>query len=417
MNRLVLGLSVVFYFPVCFASQTYIDFGNFSEPDIPDNSAMVIPEGSNNTVRLNSDGRVALIEDERNGVQTLDLLEVRVTGKVKKLTDPSIRLTQSSVGQLENAAGIEVRFWQPARPAQVITTETDEQGNYEVKLRNGNWQGEACGSDSGYYPAAWQVQLVNNSLVSLQQTPQRTLSINNTALETGFLAGNFSNGLGSTHVYETGDMVTLNGVGFGCSGSLVLVYQNSLDIYGEPRDVRYDNAPLIIGVADMLSRSETQIKFSMPNLSAATLESSGNTSRRIAKIYYQKAGQRSNAIYISQFVSDIMIDNRSYAEDVVETTPGIDRIDVRSEVNIATLATAVIRTDVVNTGNNDFVLSGLNASLDRTVGNQRAAGQSTMTAVSVISPEQVATEKISTVTNLSGTATRQLNRRIRLNGF
>jgi len=206
-----------------------------------------------------------------------------------------------------------VRFWRVDNPNAFVTTQTDADGNYHVELSNGQWQGEACGSGDGFSPSAWAVTLNNNKLVKMQEIalPAATINQSNDSLA------------------ENQELI-IDGSGFGCNGSLVFEFHNSVDNFGRNQEVVYNHQP--ITTHDFCSQTNQQIRLPMPSLMDAEYGNHSDSSR-IAKMYFLKNGQRSNAIFVSEFnhlpidpdhegIGDL-VNNSDSVQDFTGTLTGI----------------------------------------------------------------------------------------------
>lgn len=226
---------------------------------------------------------------------------VYVTGKVRKLPDSATGENSSTprlltprftlpgapatldTSDLIPAVGVEVRFWQPDQPSVVKLVHTDADGDYVVGLSEGEWLGEACGSVSGFYPAAWRLSIDGNKLVSMQAIEQPAIEID---------------ALTPTDLFEQGDEVTLHGRGFGCNGSVLISYSNPVDRCGYAQPVEYGHD--IIRISDFVTRSDTLLRFQLPELSA---DRGNSISRHIASLRYVRGHRLSPAVAIGERIN------------------------------------------------------------------------------------------------------------------
>ncbi len=210
----------------------------------------------------------ANIQLENNPDESL----VYVSGTVKKINTPSA----------ENiiAPNITVRFWQPENPGSYVTAITNENGVYTIGLTEGAWQGEACGSDAAYYPSSWQVLVQDKKLLQLQAHDQKTIELDM---------------LTPSNLINQHNTVTLTGRGFGCNGSLVFTYSNSVDICNKSSDIEYDHE--VITLNDFSYRTDTQLRFAMPELSDVR-----DVHKHIAYVRYQQGNYKSRYIGIGEMV-------------------------------------------------------------------------------------------------------------------
>ncbi len=200
---------------------------------------------------------------------------------------------------LQPAAGVTVRFWQPDSPGIYYITETDSQGHYLIGLGEGAWLGEACGSGIGFYPAAWQLAIVDEKLVTMQAITQKSIQLNS-------LQPNLFN----RHPQQT---VTLTGSGFGCNGALVFTYSNAVDHCGITQPVAYDQA--VVRVSDFSYRSDTKLRFLMP-----ALNPNSAVMRHIASVHYEQGGIRSQGVVIGERVMERLPDTLCQQEDLTQDT-------------------------------------------------------------------------------------------------
>jgi len=221
---------------------------------------------------------------QQNTLISDDQVAVTITGNVKKYKD--VVLYQLATGnvtdnRLAASKNSEVRFWQVDDPSRYVSTMTDNEGNYQVELSNGQWQGEACGSSAGFSPSAWEVTLANNKLIKMQEitTPSAHIQPINVSL-------------------SKNEELIIKGSGFGCNGSIVFEFYNAVDNFGHTKDVEYNRSPIV--KKEFCSQTDQQIRLPMPTLMEANVGSSSSSSR-IAHLYYIKNGQRSNAIFVSEF--------------------------------------------------------------------------------------------------------------------
>lgn len=262
--------------------------------------------------------------------------KVTVTGAVKKFANVQSRGLDLSLWRHES--DVEVKFWQPTEPSVIYSTRTDENGEYSIELANGSWQGEACGSAQGYNPNAWQVSVQDNQLVNLQERAYSVPQLTGEALDNTLqiaqsaFAQSASLYAASTLTRSAGETLTLNGQGFGCNGVLVFEFHNSVNQCGITSSVKYDHSKII--VADFIERSDTQIKIIMPSL-MDTNSGDSQASQRIAKMYYQKAGQRSESIFVAEFLHEPLVEavcNDTFA--VPEPVNGVVGIPGKTPANL-----------------------------------------------------------------------------------
>lgn len=253
-------------------------------------------------------GTVTLGSTSSNAQQTSiqdDNIAVTITGHVKKYKD--VVLVQTAAGNLTErrlsvAANTEVRFWKINDPSLYISAHTDEEGNYQVELSNGQWQGEACGSGVGFSPSAWKVSLADNKLLKMQEIalPSATLNVMNDSLA------------------ENEELV-VSGSGFGCNGSLVFEFNNNVDNFGHTQEIEYNHQPIIKN--DFCSQTDQQIRLPMPTL--MDTEGEHSASSRLARLYYVRAGQRSNTIFISEFNHQPLNDDFEDIADIVNNSNSV----------------------------------------------------------------------------------------------
>jgi len=264
-------------------------------------SPLLNPAPVLNTSRGSS---VTLDNAENTGAISLSAssIAMTITGHVEKYEDVVVimsateRVTQP---RLVDANNVEVRFWRTATPGAFVSTRTDEQGNYAIELSNGEWQGEACGSGIGYSPSAWQVSLSNNQLMSLQEATLPAATLTAPVQITSQLSYPPSSNGAMAHSIKKNEELVINGSGFGCNGSLVFEFHNSVGTFGKVRAVEYNHEPIVKG--DYCSRTDQQIRLPMPSLRDANVNTADSS--RYAKVYYKKGNQRSNAIYVSEFLT------------------------------------------------------------------------------------------------------------------
>ena len=260
---------------------------------------------------------------EQNYTTDPDQSLVKVSGQVNQLPEsdqPSLMPndltvigsdTRQTPSGLQPAAGVKVRFWQPDSPGIYYTAQTDEQGNYRIGLSEGVWLGEACGSGIGFYPAAWRLSIVDEKLVSMQAITQKSIQLNP-------LAQNLFDRMSE-------ESVTLTGSGFGCNGALVFTYSNAVDRCGINQPVEYDQE--VIRVSDFSYRSDTEVRFPMPEL-----HPDSDVMRHIASVHYEQGNITSEGVVIGERVmarlpgtlcqgEDITENNRLIIQDDVVVTP------------------------------------------------------------------------------------------------
>lgn len=303
MSRFLVWVAFIVYLPLCFgSSQPPINLGNFSNQDFTPRGE-VIPDQSPSVLSF----ATTVIEgttSPRRGIQTLstnDETLITVTGNVKRFSNPLLNAAGNMTRVLTNASGITVMFWQPQTSGNKRTAVTDENGNYEIALTNGFWRGEACGPGVGYSPNAWEVTLRDNKLIQMQEVSYSAPSITPNQIDVAMLQNTGSpNTSSSTFLKQEGQPLSVNGSGFGCNGSLVFVFYNSVNRCGEESEVEYDHQLIVRN--NFASRSDTKISIAMPSLYDATVDQSAQHDdfRRIAKMYYQKGNQRSNAIFVGE---------------------------------------------------------------------------------------------------------------------
>ena len=230
---------------------------------------------------------------EQNYTTNPDQSLVKVSGQVNHLPaadQPSLMQSnftiigsdaRQSPSGLQPAAGVKVRFWQPDSPGIYYTTETDEKGHYLIGLSEGVWLGEACGSDIGFYPAAWQLSIVDEKLVSMQAISQKSIQIDS-----------LQQNLFDRTPQQT---VTLTGSGFGCNGALVFSYSNAVNLCGIAQPVEYDWE--VIRVSDFSYRSDTELRFPMPRL-----HPDSDVTRHIASVHYEQGNISSQGVVIGERV-------------------------------------------------------------------------------------------------------------------
>lgn len=247
---------------------------------------------------------------EQNYTTNPDQSLVKVSGQVNHLPaagQPSLMPSDLMVigsdarqtpSGLQPAAGVKVRFWQPDSPGTYYIAETDEQGNYLIGLGEGVWLGEACGSGIGFYPAAWQLSIVDEKLVSMQAISQKSIQLN--SLEQDLFDR-----------YPQPQTVTLTGSGFGCNGALVFTYSNAVDRCGDTQPVEYDQE--VIRVREFNYRSDTELRFLMPKL-----HPSSGVMRHIASVHYEQGSITSQGLVIGERVMARLPGSLCSGEDITE---------------------------------------------------------------------------------------------------
>ena len=223
---------------------------------------------------------------------------------------------EQNLAGLQAAPNVEVRFWHPDQPHITIRTQTDAQGQYVVGLDSGEWVGEACGSEQGYYPNAWQLNVANQQLVSMRSIATKTIRLD---------------ALSPSNLFAQGSTVTLSGKGFGCNGVLWITYSNAVSRCGTAQEVEYDHAE--IRVSEFIQRSDTQLQFVMPALS-----DNRNVAKHIASIRYQRGDYKSAAVTIGEQVQDFLAPDNPLclAEQPVANTPQVDIItDAQGQALVA----------------------------------------------------------------------------------
>ncbi len=244
---------------------------------------------------------------------------VTVTGQVRKLAEsatgtnsnlPRVMETQLNVygsepvfdnSSLIAAVGVEVRFWQPDSPQQFLTAQTDENGNYMIGLGEGIWVGEACGSGQGFYPSAWNLLIENAKLKTMQAVTGKSIALD-------FLH--------PSNLVVQHDMVTLRGSGFGCNGSLVFTYSNSVDRCDIPKPVDYQHESIRFDNFNVRTNSELQ--FEMPEL-----DTDRNVTKHVAFVHYEQGHNKSDRIPIGESILVSQSDNPVLCQGesaVVETS-------------------------------------------------------------------------------------------------
>ena len=111
-----------------------------------------------------------------------------------------------------------------------------------------------------------------------------------------------------------GSIITLNGSGFGCQGELVFLYSNAIANDGKVGAVEYDHQ--VIYVDEFISRSDTQLRFRMPEL-----DSDHSVARHVAKVYYQRGAQQSNRLVLNQYIRDIAVTAANPLAGATENLP------------------------------------------------------------------------------------------------
>ncbi len=222
-------------------------------------------------LQLNSDAARAI-----NQLTSYDPGEspVTVTGQVRQVGG-------------DQAAGVTIRFWQPDTPYKFITTKTDQQGRYDIELGPGLWSGEACGS-AAYLPVAWQVLIDGDRIKRLESIQQKNIRIDSI----------------SQSEFNRHDAVTLTlrGQGFGCSGRVRVVFYESMDRCGEILPPEYDRD--VIEISEFDQRTDTLLRFQPLDWG------DGDVQQNRVSLFYQQAGQRSNAVAVTEYVlSDRFNDN------------------------------------------------------------------------------------------------------------
>jgi len=202
----------------------------------------------------------------------------------------------------DQAVGVTIRFWQPATPFNFVTTETDQQGRYDIELGPGLWSGEACGS-AAYLPAAWQVLIDGDRIKRLESIQQKNIHIDSISID-GVLGDEFNR-----HDDVT---LTLRGQGFGCSGSVEVVFLQGIDFCGDELPLDYGRA--VIKVNEFDQRTDTLLRFQPPSLG------DGDVQQNRVSLFYQQAGQRSNALALTEYVlTDQHDDNAMLCEEADPT--------------------------------------------------------------------------------------------------
>jgi len=257
---------------------------------------------------------------EQNYTTNPDQSLVKVSGQVNHLPaadQPSLMQSnftiigsdaRQSPSGLQPAAGVKVRFWQPDSPGIYYTTETDEKGHYLIGLSEGVWLGEACGSGIGFYPAAWQLSIVDEKLVSMQAVSQKLIQLNPLQQD-----------LFDRHPQQ--QTVTLTGSGFGCNGALVFSYSNAVNSCGIAQPVEYDQE--VIRVSDFSYRSDTELRFPMPEL-----HPDSDVMRHIASVHYEQGNISSQGVVIGERVMARLPGSLCSGGDFTEKNRGILQDDV-----------------------------------------------------------------------------------------
>ncbi len=202
-------------------------------------------------------------------------------------------------GLVAAPAGTEVRFWRPAEPSQYYVTYTDEAGEYQINLDDGLWRGEACGSRSGFSPAAWDIEIDNNQLKVMQAIYQKTLHLDiieprNTSM--AFIP------------------LSIRGKGFGCNGYLKFVYSNTIDNLGNDHGVKYSVPDVDVNITEQTERT---LGFVMPMLGDST-----TAHKVMAYVQYIEGNQRSNRLPIAEFRYAILSEDVQNAADILNVTGG-----------------------------------------------------------------------------------------------
>ncbi len=172
-----------------------------------------------------------------------------------------------------------------------------------VGLPEGEWLGEACGSDSGFYPAAWKLSVVGKKLVSMQPLQQPDIQLD---------------ALSPSNLIDQHGVVNLHGRGFGCNGSVLITYSNPVNRCGYAQPVEYDHD--IIRVSDFITRSDTLLRFNLPELSADR-----TVNKHIASLRYQRGNHVSQSIAVGERVlPQLAPDNPTcVAQQPVATVPSV----------------------------------------------------------------------------------------------
>ncbi len=202
---------------------------------------------------------------------------------------------------LRPATGVEVRFWQPDRPGVFIKVQTDAQGRYVAGLENGVWVAEACGSNQGFYPSSWRLTIENDTLISMQAETIRDIRLD--ALSPSDLA-------------QKGALVTLSGRGFGCNGELVFTYSNEVNRCGLSQPVDYAHEKIRVGA--FVYRSDTQLRFAMPELDA-----NRDVLKHIATVQYQQGNVISPGILIGEQVSPALPEALCLSDQPTAASAGV----------------------------------------------------------------------------------------------
>jgi hypothetical protein len=160
-------------------------------------------------------------------------------------------------------ANVLVQFWKKigSSLSAATSTNTDNTGRYEVQLSDGQWIGAACNSEIGFNPLFWEITVQDGKI-------QRFLESNLRAPVITYL----SVGTQARSMVE-GDLVTIEGSGFGCSGKVIV------DIlgYGQFQVTRFD------------TRRDNLVVFYFPALPQGAFINTFN-------VTYVHGGLRSNVV-------------------------------------------------------------------------------------------------------------------------
>ncbi len=246
-----------------------------------------------------------------------DETPVNVTGQVRQVGG-------------DQAAGVTIRFWQPDTPYNFVSTETDQQGRYDIELGPGLWSGEACASDNvTYLPAAWQVLIDGDRIKRLEAIQQKNIRIDSILID----------GAQVTEFNRYGNVtLTLHGQGFGCSGSVRVVFSQSIDRCGDELPTEYDRD--VIKIVNFDQRTDTLLRFQPPDLGE------GDVQQNRVSLFYQQADQRSNALALTEHVLSDQFDDNAIICGGADVTEGNETSTGASTELVDDLGT--VNTDVLN---------------------------------------------------------------------
>ena len=151
---------------------------------------------------------------------------------------------------------------------RVVTATTDRAGAYRVELGDGTWQGMVCDSSLGFLPTLWEISVKSGEVDRFREILRANVEIRRAEIALSSTRG----------IIQPGDLVNLVGIGFRCSGYVLVEVAGMEPVHQK----------------DFIAQEDTGLSFSFPPLTPVSNVSGVIVNR--AKFTFVQGPLRSNSL-------------------------------------------------------------------------------------------------------------------------